>query len=123
MKTYVINLAGREYALKYGAKTRRAVEKSLNKGIWSAMRDGMIEDHATLVWAGIKHLDEDLDVDDVLDLIDAHNEDGGDFYADVFRPVVARAILESKLLGKIDPKAVDKIAGTPEELQNPVVPQ
>jgi hypothetical protein len=102
---------------------RRDIEKALQKNLWSAMRDGMIEDHATLVWAGIKHVHEDMDVDDVLEMIDAHNEDGGDFYADVFRPVVARAILESKLLGKIDPKAVARIAGTPEERQHPVVPQ
>lgn len=91
-------LAGKEYELRYELRDRRDIEKKLGKGLMDAICDGEIESMATVVWAGLRHKARRLTVEEVIDLFQKHQDDGGE-YDSISRPVF-RAIFEAKLFGK-----------------------
>jgi hypothetical protein len=131
VKRYTIKLAGQEFELNYSdARIRRDIEKRSGKAIVDALSDGVIEDHIIVLWGGIKSTvkgkgGKPLTTDDVYDLVNEHNNgDGdGDFFTDIFKPIVTRAVLESRVCGKWPPMKVDEICGKLPEKEAPVVPQ
>jgi hypothetical protein len=130
-KTYRIALAGHEFNVRFRAKDRRAVERAAgDKNLFDCLKGGLIEEHALVLWGGLQHLggngngrsaESPLEVDEILDLIDAHNESGGDFYRDVMR-TVTRAVLESGVLGKFPQKMIESACGETKEPAS-IVPQ
>ena len=108
-----ITLDGKEYPLRYDLRGRRDAEKKLGKGLFEALRDGTIESLTTIIWAGIKHTNRKLTVDDVFDLLAAHTANATE-YDSLFKECL-RAMCEVGLFGKnLTAKEVDRFLGEEE---------
>lgn len=105
-----VTLAGKDYVLRYDLRGRRDAEKKLGKGLWAAMQDGQIESVATILWAGLRHTSRKLTPDDVLDMLQEHQDQGGE-YDDAVKTVM-RSMFDARLFGKeVDRKMVDRVLG------------
>lgn len=114
-----ITLAGNDYVLRYDLRVRREAEKKLGKGLYDALRDGLVETLATLIWAGIKHTNRKLTVDDVFDQLVAHQEGGGEY--DPILKECLRAMCEAGIFGKqISSKEIARLLGEEEQEQGKV---
>lgn len=102
-----ITLAGKEYPLRYRIQDRADAERRLGKGLIEAVIDGQIETLATILWAGMRHKEKNLTVEDVLERLQEHADKGGEYDDAGMMAVVALA--ESKVLGRLqNPKLVQK---------------
>lgn len=94
-----ITLAGKEYPLRYKLQDRADAERRLGKGLIQALEDGQIETLAVVLWAGMRHKEKKLTVEDVMERLQEHADQGGEYDAAGMMAVVAMA--ESKVLGKL----------------------
>lgn len=102
-----ITLAGVEYPLRYKLKDRADAEKRLGRGLIEAAVDGQIESLAVILWAGMRHKEKHLTVEDVMERLQAHADQGGEYDDAGMMAVVAMA--EAKVLGRLqNPRLVEK---------------
>jgi hypothetical protein len=110
VQTHSITLGGKDWRVQYSRRSRREIEGKLDKGLWSAIQDGKIFSQAVIVWAGIKHQERKLAVEDVVEFLESGEE---------FEPQVRtclRALFESAPFGKvIAPRDIDALLGEDEE--------
>lgn len=102
-----ITLAGKEYPLRYKLQDRADAEKRLGRGLIEAVVDGQIESVAVVLWAGMRHKEKGLTVEDVMERLQAHADAGGEYDDAAMWAVVAMA--EAKVLGRLqNPKLVQR---------------
>lgn len=113
MKETQVDIAGKTYTLRYRLADRREIELKSEKGLWSTMTSGVLEDQAIVVWAGLAHSDRKLTPRGVIELFEAHLEAGGDYY-----PVLKKAIwclIDARVLGDVNRAELMRILGSPDE--------
>jgi hypothetical protein len=96
----VVTIAGKDYALKYRAQEAVEIEKRSGKSLIAAILSGELNDSATILWAGLKHLDKKLGSPDaVVDILQKHLESDDSASCTPIFKAAARCVLASKLLG------------------------
>lgn len=103
MREYTVQIAGREYGLRYTLESRHEIERQTKKGIFDSMFSGELFDQAVIVAAGLRHADRNITPAKVIALLDKHQEQGGNY--DDIVTVTYRAVFESKLLGRVKDEA------------------
>ena len=110
MQERTISLAGKDYVLRYTLRDRLAIEKRLGKGLWTAMQDNELESAATILWGGMRHANKRLMPEDVIDLFQGHQDQGGE-YDPAFK-VAVRAMFDARIFGKeVQARHIDIILG------------
>jgi hypothetical protein len=135
VSNYRVTIAGRDFTLRYslGQKgTVRAIERAV-RGLLEDKRTsfpdcffrllGVSDVQAAIVWGGIKDsvTDRELAVEDVMDLLQEHIDQGGDL-GRVMR-AVRRAVLASGVLGPHSAKEIDDIVPAEKETAAAITPQ
>jgi hypothetical protein len=105
-----VEIAGKTFTLRYTLSTRPAIEsKCGGRGLWDIMFSGALLDMATVIWAGLHGHNKTISNSphSVVDLLEKHQEKGGN-YDDVAK-VAYRAVIDNRLLGKVDQREVDRV--------------
>lgn len=103
-----ITIGSKVYEVAYGKKARREIEAARGKGLMEVCRDGMLLSHAAVIWAGIKHADKKLTLDDVANAIE------GTDYDEQIRECL-RALLHAAPFGKkLDEATISRMVGDDE---------
>ena len=95
-------IAGQEYPLRYTLAQRKDIEKKCGgRNLLTILFSGILEEQATVLWAGISHGEHKrLTVDDVIGLLQKHNDAGGDYEVPI--KAAMRSVAASKLLGRVE---------------------
>lgn len=115
MREYVVEIAGQEYALRYPPRARHDIEKyarrnDLGSNLLQTLANGSMEAQAAVIWGGLKETKKKLTVEQVIDMLSEHMEKTGSSYDAIFIEAV-RALIECKLLGDVDEKALLRLIG------------
>jgi hypothetical protein len=113
VKEAEVVIAGKTYTLRYRLSDRREIEIKSEKGLWSTMTSGELEDQAIVVWAGLAYADRKLTPRGVIELFEQHLEQGGDYY-----PILKKAIwclIDARVLGDVNRAELVRILGDPDE--------
>lgn len=102
-----IELSGKEYQIKYNFNAICALEEKANKGIMELMSSTQVGFNSVrlLIWAGIKHTNKYLTLDNVGDLLNKYITEGNTL--DTIMEKVSEALKESKVLGEVEENTDD----------------
>lgn len=103
-----VEIAGKEYELKFFLSDKREIEAKLGKYLHHAMWSGLSEDLNVTVAVGLRHGSTNRRITPlaVEELLQKHIDKGGDLM-DVHK-AVNRAIFDSQILGRNDPAEIDR---------------
>lgn len=105
-----VEIAGKTYTLRYTLSTRPEIESRCNgRGLWDIMFSGALLDMATVIWGGLRGHNKSISNSPhcVIDLLEKHQEKGGNY--DDIAKVAYRAVIDNRLLGKVDQREVERI--------------
>jgi hypothetical protein len=102
-----VEIAGREYELKYFLSDKRELEAALDKSLWSALWSNVTNDLNHILARGVYPRMKRHTPLWVEDQLQKHIDKGGDVA--LVHKVVNRAILDHHILGKTDPAQVERI--------------
>jgi hypothetical protein len=107
MQTVTVEIAGKEYELRYLLADKRKIEEQIRKPLWEGMWSGISDDLNHILALGIWPRNRKHDAAWVEDELQKHIDNGGDVA--LVHKVVNRAILDHHILGKTDPAQVERI--------------
>src|SRR5689334_7818455 len=96
-----VKIGDLEYEVKFPSRLRARgeIERAAGgKSIANVFGDNTLRDHCALIWAGIKHGQKKLTVEDVEQMLQEHEDTTRQDYTEVLRVVIDVAF-EDKLLG------------------------
>jgi hypothetical protein len=101
-----------DFKVHYRLSDNRLIEakaEGAGRGFLDMMA-GSYEEKVAIIWGGLKHSGNRgcKDIEQVFDLLDAHQEAGGNWHADVFTPCCAAALF-SGLGGNVNEHRVARI--------------
>jgi hypothetical protein len=102
----------RDFKVHYKLSDNRLIEaraEGAGRGFLDMMA-GSYEEKVAVIWGGIKHGGNrgSKDIEQVFDLLDAHQEAGGNWHTDIFTPCCAAALF-SGLGGNVNEHRVARI--------------
>lgn len=109
-KPYSVVIAGKRYPVRYELPDADEIEKhaSSDGRTLQQMITGRAMEKAAVVWGGLKHADRKLTPAQVLAMLQAHVDVGGEWDRDVYLPCI-RALVESRLLGAYNEREIDRL--------------
>lgn len=110
-KERVVEIAGKEYRLRYSLLDRDAIERALgDKTLMEAAASGTIRSVAAFIWGGLRYRNRKQSVEDVLEMLSEHQKAGGNY--DGIAKVAMRAMVEANIFPpSINSAFLDRIFG------------